>query len=410
MSVSLPPTEDVAHGRRLLAGQPLVYHCNYYNYWLQRTLTLHPDVFMEDVIVDAAAVSVHAALVGALEQVGADTPETRKQLATRMFATLGFGRLDLDEIGPEGGRVRVLVSHYGTGLASAAEEPFRAPQSLFDAGFALAAAAASYGLGVGDFRAHIEACQSLGAPVGLIRLERVKSNTEQRAVGRGPHAEAAPIAPHPASPFDEAAVLTAFSGIDLTGNEEGLIPRFGVLLTNHFANFYNRISFEFVHRMQARSLRAPAERLLVDAGHRCAFHTFGGVMSSPEWDALLRPRCTSDASWAHGMVSLVNALGWGLWRLTELSPDHAVLRIYDDYESTGYLAMYGRASFAPSYLAAGGLAGLMNLVFLGDIQRGPRLDRAYYERVFESPQSFKTEQVKSFAMGDPWTEIVAQRG
>ena len=29
-----------AHGRTLMSGEPLVFHCNHYNYWLQKTLLL----------------------------------------------------------------------------------------------------------------------------------------------------------------------------------------------------------------------------------------------------------------------------------------------------------------------------------------------------------------------------------
>ena len=72
-------------------------------------------------------------------------------------------------------------------------------------------------------------------------------------------------------------------------NGEGLIPAFGVYVTRMYADYYNRISFAFEREMVALGGRegvAAAASLLVEAGHVCAFHTMGGVMISPEWDAL----------------------------------------------------------------------------------------------------------------------------
>ncbi|CAN0573942.1 unnamed protein product, partial [Laminaria digitata] len=89
--------------------------------------------------------------------------------------------------------------------------------------------------------------------------------------------------------------------------------------------------------------------------------------------------------------------------------DKVVIRIYDDYESTGYLAMYGRAERPVSHLAQAGVEGLMNLVFVGDIASGPTLDADYFTRVFESENRYSGRQNKCIAVGDDYTEITATR-
>ena len=43
-----------AHGKTLMGGESLVFHCNYYNYFLQKTLLLDETLGMEVVIHDAA--------------------------------------------------------------------------------------------------------------------------------------------------------------------------------------------------------------------------------------------------------------------------------------------------------------------------------------------------------------------
>jgi hypothetical protein len=249
----------------------------------------------------------------------------------------------------------------------------------------------------------------MGAPVGRIAIAPSTAGEPMFSPGIGAHTQDPLIPPCAATGVDEAGILGALATLDFSGNEEGLVPRFGVMLTHHFANFYNRISFEFTRRMADTGLLEAAEELLVEAGLRCAFHTFGGIMTSPEWDAVIAPQCKTREDRVHGMVATVNALGWGVWRVMALAPDRIVMRIYDDYESCGFLGMYGKADRPVSYLAAGGVAGLMNLVYVAKIDERPVLDFACYARVFESSERFSATHVRSMAMGDGYTEIVAAR-
>jgi hypothetical protein len=250
---------------------------------------------------------------------------------------------------------------------------------------------------------------SLGAPQGRIALKgRAAPANFMAPYGLG---LASADAPEPLrwSGFSQEEVDAAVEGLGLVGNDEGLIPRFGVMLTQHFAHFYNRLSFEFLRRMSDSGMRLAGEHLLIDAGYRCAFHTFGGIMVSAEWEALFLPVVRSREDAAHAVATLASTLGWGIWRIVEISDRRAVLRVYDDYESLGYRALYGVSSRPVAFLAAGGLGGLMNLLYLGDILSGADLDAAYFERVFEHPDAFVVHQTKSLAMGDGYTEIVAER-
>lgn len=406
---TLAAVTQAPHGRTMMGGEPLVFHCNFYNYFLQKTLLLDESLGMEAVIRDAGASSAYALLTTAAARVHADTPEARRALASDTFSELGFGRITLDEVRADGGLARVPVSHYGTCLRAAAGAPFARPQSYFDAGYAASAAAVIHGLPGDALVGQLEACQSMGAPVGRVRLRR-RETPLFRSPGQGAHREDATVPP----PFadtrvDEAGVLASLATLNFSGNEEGLIPRFGVMLTRHFANFYNRVSFEFLRRMAGSGLEEAAESLLVEAGYRCAFHTFGGIMVSPEWDAVVRPQCERWEDWVCGIVAIVNAFGWGVWRVHALAPDRLVLRIWDDYESCGYVGMYGRAARPVSFLATGGAVGIMNLIRVGDIHEQPELDRDFYVRIFESADAFRATTTRSMARGDEFTEIVVER-
>jgi hypothetical protein len=390
-----------SNGRRSLGGEALVYHCNFYNYWLQKTVLLVDGLDMGGVIHDAAAASAYACLKG--------LDAGHYSSAEKLFAKLGFGLMDLSQIDADGGTVTTSVSHYGQCLSAAAGAEFARPQSRFDAGFAAGASAWGHGRMSCGFEGTVQACMSLGASEGKISLRGRKPNSEFFRSYRLDQNNDGPVPPKTWDGLDQAAVDEAVARLQLVGNEEGLIPRFGVMLTQHFAHFYNRLSFEFLRRMGDSGMRIAGEHLLLDAGYRCAFHTFGGVFLSPEWESLMSPVVASKSDAAHAMASIASTLGWGRWRLMEVNERRAVMRVYDDYESLGYRSMYGQATRPVSFLAAGGLGGLMNLLYLGDILSGPELDSAYFEKVFEHPEAFTVHQTQSIAMGHGFSEIVAER-
>lgn len=392
------------HGRASLGGEPLVFHCNHYNYFLQSTLLLDDSLGMDTVIRDAATAVVSNCLQH-LSPTG-----DRRALAEALFAELGFGTIDLSQVTLQGGSVVTPTSHYGQALVAANEgKPFSAMQNLFDQGFAAASAAYIHDLPMGSFSARGVSCLSTGAAKGVIAVERCAT---VRAIapspGLGPTSTPVPaIGVH--SNIDEPGVLAALATLDFSGNEEGLIPRFGVMLTRHFANFYNRISFEFVRRMAGTGMEAEGRELLVEAGHRCAFNTFGGIMQSGEWAAVVKPQCKQTSDWVHGMVAVVNALGWGTWRVEQLSDRALTIAAYDDYESMGWLGMFGPAPLPVAFLLQGGVAGLMNLVYPGHISTSPTLDQRFYEAIFESPERFLATQDHCRAQGAPATHVSARR-
>jgi hypothetical protein len=92
----------------------------------------------------------------------------------------------------------------------------------------------------------------------------------------------------------------------------------------------------------------------------------------------------------------------------DVSPTGATVRIYNDYESVGYRRMYGAADHGISYLTTGGVAGVMNLIYLGDIHTKPALTPEFYERLFKRGQAFRARMTACQAMGDPYTEIRAE--
>jgi hypothetical protein len=116
--------------------------------------------------------------------------------------------------------------------------------------------------------------------------------------------------------------------------------------------------------------------------------------------------------WVHGMVAVINALGWGAWRVEKIVPGkELVIRIYNSYEGVGYRRLYPKASEKQlSFLALGAVLGLAHLFWKIDIRERPTLTQDFYFKVFNSQQGYwNAEQTQSIACGDEFDRIVAWR-
>lgn len=401
---------SAANGTVHLGDEPMILHCNHYNTFLQRTI-LDPDyVDCRPILIDAATEVAHAQLSALFASAKVKGLSERLQVAADLFRFCGFGRLDLSGLTAAGGSVTETTSHYSIAWKNKFG-PAREPMAFFDAGFIAGALAAALDAAPGDFQARQVACIAQGAVAN--RFEVVASKGRQIY---GHRRWAPPPASIPArtqaTPVDENAIVGALAQMPIAGNEEGLIPAFGVVLTRMCADYYNRISFEFENQIEkATGEKSLGALLLVEAGHNCAFNTFGGIMKSDEWAGLIQPMCQTREDWVHGIVAVVNALGWGIWRVQELVPNQRlVVRIDNGYEANGFMAMYKESSTPRSYLATGGAAGIMNLIYHMDITQKPVLSEEYYEKAFTAAGAFSATQTRCRTMGAGFDEFVVERG
>jgi hypothetical protein len=220
--------------------------------------------------------------------------------------------------------------------------------------------------------------------------------------------------------IDSRAIIEAVGTLPLVGNEEGLIPGFGLYLTRHYADYYNRISFAYLHAKQREGEDAAnaAVRDLVEAGHICGFNTFGGIMISQEWDAVVQPMIEGRPDWVRGMVSIVNALGWGVWEIDSLkagedteSGEELIVSCANSYESEGYLRDYPkRDAGGACFLATGGVCSIMNLLYHGDITSKPSGTEDFYKQIFhEGDNRFVAHETDCRAHGAERCTWVARR-
>jgi hypothetical protein len=387
------------HGQTLIGGLSRVYHCNHYNAYLQMA------VMLSDGIAGCNPPKLLTEAVIPLVKTLRDNGYSEKDL-TEEFALCGFGKL------------RVMLndvwvtptSHYGQ---AAIMHGKKEPSCFFTAG---------YISGITDLAIKEDKCKQQGAPVDWFKPQGDLEPVENPLKFPPQYKDAPPRFSFDgcqdfSTDIDEDAIVEAVTGLPLYGksgtDDSGLIDAFGVVLTNHFADYYNYISYETYYKMVKGGMPLNHTRdVFIQGGHICAFNTFGGIMSSPEWYQLVAPHCKNDADWIHGMVAVINALGWGTWRVERINPgNQLIVRIYNSYEGIGYRRIYPESNEVQlSFLNMGAALGLAHLLWKIDIKERPTLDHEFYSSVFNNPENhFGVKQTHAIAAGDDFDRIVVAR-
>ena len=325
---------DFATNRLVVGGEPMVLHCHHYNCFLQRSIQDAEYIDSAPILVGAAAEVVSAQLTNLLSRTP-DIP-ARKATVEALYRACGLGLIDLGALTDRGGEVRTRSTHYSIGW----KEKFgrsRAPVDFFSTGFLAGALAAIYGLPPADVQARQTGCLSTGADEDVFVLGRGPANFKIFSPRQSPVLNPVADDAEPATAVDRPAITRTVAAMPLPVNAEGLIPLFGLYLTRLYADYYNRISFAFEREMTEAAGRQGVEvaaGLFIEAGHICAFNTFGGIMTSPEWDALVLPMLKTREDWVHGIFALVERLrlwcGQGDGCLPDRSDDPGLQRLRVD--------------------------------------------------------------------------------
>ncbi len=422
-------------------NQAMVFHCNHFNRNLQATIENCRHIDNKKILINSAAEVTFLGLMQHFVENMDMTTSQRLEYAESVYKYCGFGLLPLSQVEMENFDLTISHSHYGRALALNFEKRHQAGE-YFDLGFAIGALSASF---MQPFNGSLSKNSiSKGNSTTTIHIKKSEDfrylfeldlYNEYKAESKGITAEIP--ARITGDNIDEDTIISAVSQAPLFGNEQGLIPAFGVELTRHYADYYNLISFHFEQQLTKKLEQRPAltdlivydypalfyyqqyidmegmalsRTLLIESGHICGFNTMGGIMNSDVWDNLIMPMIKTHEDWLHGIIAAINALGWGIWRVIELvAGEKLVLRVYRPYESLGYLRKFGLADHPVDYLVAGVGASLMNLLYEGDITKKPTLDLDYYHKVNRSKTSFWSEQSACVAMGDDYSEICVTR-
>ena len=139
------------------------------------------------------------------------------------------------------------------------------------------------------------------------------------------------------------------------------------------------------------------------------FNTIGGILYSPEWDALVGRIQGDLEEVVSSSCAISRALGFGSWSIKELDTNHLVLQTGSEYESPYCTAVLNQSNPGTSYFLQGAALAFMRLWEALDWQARPALNQDLYNQLFRSGKQWKVEQTQTLSAGDPVTEILVTR-
>jgi len=193
-------------------------------------------------------------------------------------------------------------------------------------------------------------------------------------------------------------IIDDLSQINIMGDENGLIPAFGVFVNQLPAKFWNKFADRLVNIVDPELLDA-AEYLLVDAARTCGYHTGYGIITSDEWNAVVKPMVEKVEDVLHGAFAVFTAWGWAKSEIVELVPgEKMVVRAYDYYEAD--TAVYGKAPRPCAYMIRGVCAAFFALAYGGEYDA---------KEVRNAMRMFNCAQTKGIECGDDYGEFVVTK-
>ncbi|MBF0543262.1 MAG: hypothetical protein HQM08_02455 [Candidatus Riflebacteria bacterium] len=193
-------------------------------------------------------------------------------------------------------------------------------------------------------------------------------------------------------------IIDSMSKIKVYGNEDGLIPAFGVFVNQLPGQFWN----DFADRLMRRigpSMREAGEYLLVNAAQECGYHTGYGIITSEEWKAVVAPMVEKQPEdILHGAFAVFSAWGWANCEIVELEPKkRMLLRAYNYYESD--VVQYGITKQPSAYMIRGVAAAFMDLAYGGPYDRSGKTGL----------RTFSCKQTKGIECGDECGEFIVSQ-
>ncbi|WP_338792079.1 hypothetical protein [Bernardetia sp. MNP-M8] len=392
----------------IAAGEPMIFHCHHYNVYLQAVIedtSSYLNVY--PMLSDSAQEIVYTQFSNFFKENQDLSVEDKKYICQDYFSFCGFGIIDLTNLTKEGGKVIAPFEHYGIGWKTkfGLREKNKKGVAFFAAGYIAGATEAIFDLPLGTLCTEQKECISQGDTKSSFEVFFRKNNTEDEnhtdlvASPQEGKYQTYQLKQPSNTTIDYEGIRQALTNMDLQGDSQtGLIDAFGVLLTRMYANYYCLISYKllrlFEDEMGKDGLPLAAE-LLTEAGHVCAYNTFGGVMQSTEWNAMIKPMIEKKHDWVHGITAVVNAFGWGFWEIEELKPNQKLkMKIVSGYEPNNYLAHFDSHTDLPiSFLASGGIAGIMNLVYNTSLTEDfITLDENEYKKMIQKTSLFQAQK------------------
>ena len=185
-------------------------------------------------------------------------------------------------------------------------------------------------------------------------------------------------------------VVKALAEIEAKPDENGLMPAYNVLVNQLPTAFWNTVA----ERMMAL---APPERkdemetALVNAAYECGYHTGYGIITSPEFEAVVNPMVTEGAKDVlRGAYAVFTAWGWAKSGIVQVKEGESMtIRAVDYYEAES------GGDGPRAYMIRGVSSAFMELAYADPYPNGMN--------------TFTCQQTRGIEAGDPHGEFVVTK-
>lgn len=190
-------------------------------------------------------------------------------------------------------------------------------------------------------------------------------------------------------------LVGALLQLPLLPNENGIIPVFGSYLVT--------VDNEFMYNLTSRVLLGVGKEkskevsdAFIHSVKECVYHTFRGIITSAEWEAVAGPMIKNKEDEIYSLVALTDIFGAGRIEITELVPNEKLaIRVDNSIDVAPWLKEYGKQDHPRCYVFTACAAGYMDLVYGGEYPK--------------SLGTFESKEVKCKTMGDKYCEFIATR-
>lgn len=400
---------DEEHNYLEVAGEAMVFHCHHYINYLQRSILDAEYIDSRPFLIGSAAHSVYNQLAFLCQNLDI---ESSKTMAEEMYKAFGYGIIDLSEMDENGIELSTDKSFFSKTWVMKFGQS-KKPVDYYTTGYLAAAYAVIFRKSMRDVEAIQHSCMACGDKANIHTVRLGKGNFSLY-----PPKQKTFFNPTPKLKLNwehEETITNTFLGAHATfvGNDDGLIPAFGVYIVRNQSDYVNRLQFEFIRAMSdiaGEYGERLGSELLMEAGHACGFFTYGGIMTSGEWEMAVKPYLKSKEDWIRGLISLINTMGWGYHTIVELSENRAVFRNYNDFEDLSFVRMYGKSTYPIHWANSGGFTGLMQLIYNTSLVEGHPIETEEgFRQMRRDTQGYKTQMTKGISCGDDYLEVVIER-
>lgn len=185
-------------------------------------------------------------------------------------------------------------------------------------------------------------------------------------------------------------VVKQLVNIEAQANDDGLIPAFNVLVNQMPSAFWNTVA-ERMMSIVSPEREKEMEDALVRCAYECGYHTGYGIITSPEFQAVVTPMVTEGAKDVlRGAYAVFTAWGWAKSGIVQIKEgERMTVRAVDYYEA-------GSKGKGPrAYMIRGVSAAFFELAYANPYPNGM--------------DTFICEQTRGIEVGDPYGEFVVTK-